>query len=89
MSPKFAVGCEIKTAPFEERASCRQHGSSERKKLYRRLLLCAFQAYHYDNKLLNRIGHCHTRGLKLDLDANVPKQPWAHLHKLTELLLAR
>ena len=50
-SLKFAVDWEIKTAPFEERASCRWHASSERKKLYRRLLFCAFQPDHYDNKL--------------------------------------
>ena len=30
-SLKFAVGCEIKSAPFEEKASCRWHASSERK----------------------------------------------------------
>ena len=49
-SLKFAVDWEIKTAPFEERASCRWHASSERKILYRRLLFCAFQPHHY-NKL--------------------------------------
>ena len=38
-SLKFAVDCEFETAPFEERASCRWHASSERKKLYRCFIL--------------------------------------------------
>ena len=50
-SLKFAVDCEFETAPFEERASCSWHASSERKKLYRCLLFCAFQPDHYDIKL--------------------------------------
>ena len=43
-SLKFAVDCEFETAPFEKRASCRWHASSERKKTLQVFVILRFSA---------------------------------------------